>query len=158
MTLSMTFEDVRINWLQQPDLMDCVWIDGCCFERPHSVESLTDWLRNGNGRHVGIVLKCQSLVQGFALYSLHDRSVHLERLAVAPHARQQGVATILLLRLCSKVAQGRRRCITCQVQERNLPMQRLLRSLCFRCTGMEPDRESPGDDLLNFRYLALKVS
>lgn len=158
MTTTMTKDELQVDWLAAKDLLDCCWIDGQCFEPCHTAESLTDWLRNGKGRHVGIVLRWRRMVQGFLLYHNHDRSVHLERLAVSPNARRQGVATLLLLRMIQKVhAGGRRRCLTCSVEERNLPAQLLLRRLEFLCTGTRPDTERSGDRVLCFRYLALDV-
>ncbi len=153
----MTMHEVRLDYIFPNDLPDVLWIDGQCFRDPHSGETLNAWLRAGRGRRIGIVLRVQQVIQGFVLYENHQHSVELHRLAVTPTARRQGVATLLLLRLQSKVQSGKRRCITCQVDEHNLPMQKLLRSLCFRCTGSSPDPlpDLEGDLMLNFRYLSL---
>ncbi len=157
MSLNITLHDVSIDWITPSDLPDVLWIDGQCFRDPHSGETLTAWLHAGRGRRIGIVLRVGQVMQGFALYEMHKHSLHLHRLAVTPTARQQGVATLLLLRLQSKVQSGKRRCITAQVDERNVPMQKLLRCLCFRCTGSSPDPlpDLEGDLMLNFRYVSL---
>jgi ribosomal protein S18 acetylase RimI-like enzyme len=96
------------------------------------------------------------MVLGYALYRLHDRSFHLERLAVSPHCRRQGIATCLLLFLTTRAQSlGRRRCVTTCCEERNLPVQCLLRALGFRCISSRPDPDLPEERVYFFRYLAL---
>ncbi len=91
-------------------------------------------------------------VQGFMVYTLHERRLTLHRLAVRPEYKRQGVATALLRKLCSKLSSHRRTAVTIEVDGDNLPGCCLLRKAGFRCVRLT---QRDGADVYSFRFLNL---
>jgi len=72
-------------------------------------------------------------------FDLPSRCLDLLRLAVCPTFRRQGVGTALVDKLKSKITSQRRRLLTVDVPETNLPAHLFLAAQGLRATAVVPD-------------------
>jgi ribosomal-protein-alanine N-acetyltransferase len=95
-------------------------------------------------------------IVGYLCVSHNRRGWWIDNMAVHPRYRRQGVASSLLQHLSNTVAPGGR--IACAVTEANLVTQLLLRSLGFRCVGIQHGYYSNGANAYIFRWQAPTAS
>lgn len=136
----------HIRWLIRRDLAEVVEIEEDVFEYPWTEHDFVCTLRNRN--IIGMVAEVEDRVAGYMIYCLHKNRLHLINLAVARPYWRHGVGTALVSRLISKLSQQRRRAITTEVRETNLPAQLFFKRLGLAATCVMAqyyDTNSAGD-------------
>lgn len=142
----------QIRWLIRRDMGDVLNIEHACFEYPWTEEEFLCALRQRNC--IGMVAELNHQVVGFMVYELHRSRLNLLSFAVAPKHQRKGIGTAMVLRLQDKLSQQRRKQITLEVRETNLPAQLFFRSHGFKATGVIRDRyDDCTEDAYSMRYV-----
>lgn len=126
------------------------WMDQClhrdglhqvqrvCFPdecwRPEDLDRFAD----RPGQVIKAIVTEDGTVIGSLLYRLTDSKLVLRRVAVLPPYRRRGVAHAALTTLTGRSNPLRRGLYLARVREHNVPVQRLLAGLGFRCEHTEP--------------------
>lgn len=130
---------VNIRWMIRHDLPACEAIEFAGFPEAWEADDFLARLRRRDCIGVVAASVRDGGVLGYAIYTLHQTYMTLDRLAVAPRARQCGIGRALLARLQHKAATHRRDRIELAVAEENLPAQKWLRACGWRAVGIGPD-------------------
>jgi ribosomal-protein-alanine N-acetyltransferase len=131
--------DLSIRWIIRRDLDEILPIEESSFEHPWTEEDFVSCLRQRN--NVGVIAEDyrQRKVFGFMIYELHQTKFRILNFAVDPAYRRTGVGKFLFQRMFDKLSQQRRKEITLEVRETNVPAQLFLASLNFKCTSILRD-------------------
>jgi [ribosomal protein S18]-alanine N-acetyltransferase len=122
--------DVQIRWMIRRDMPEVLQIERQSFEFAWSEEDFLNCLRQRNC--IGMVAEAREQIVGFMIYELLKSQLHVLNFAVAKPMRRQGVGTLMMDRLISKLSQQRRQEILLEVRESNLEAQ-----LFFRRNGLQ---------------------
>lgn len=126
--------NVATRWLRRNDMnrlltleryghLSCPWAE-------------EDFIRILKKRNVWpIVLKIENALIGYAIYELQKNSIRIIRLVIGLQHRRQGYGTYLTQRL----NRHHRNLIFCDVPDRILEVQLLLKKLNFICTDHKPN-------------------
>lgn len=88
---------------------------------------------------IGMTVERGEAVIGHMIYELHDHHLEVLRMVVHPRYQRQGVGSLMLAKLRSKLSSHRRSHLVIIVPERNVPMQLFLRSQQFLCEHVSRD-------------------
>jgi ribosomal-protein-alanine N-acetyltransferase len=127
----------HIRWTIRRDMPEILAIERARFEYPWSEEDFVRVLRNRNC--IGMVCEWNDAVVGFMVYELHCNRMHLLNLAVAADWSRLGVGSAMVAKLKSKLNPSRRRTISLEVRESNLPAQLFFRAMGFRAVSVARD-------------------
>lgn len=108
----------HVRWMIRRDMPTVLAIESECFEFPWGEEDFVRCLRQRNC--IGMVAEFEEQVVGFMIYELHKTRLHLLGLAVSPLLQRQGIGSVMMQKLLSKLCQQRRHTIACEVRESNL--------------------------------------
>ena len=125
---------VNIRWMMLRDIPEVIRIEKESFEYPWSEDDFFHCLRQRNC--IGMVAEHEGRVVGFMIYELPKTKIRLLSMATATTFRRQGVGTMMLAKLKSKLSGQRRTRITIEVRETNLPAQLFFRATGFRATSI----------------------
>jgi ribosomal-protein-alanine N-acetyltransferase len=148
---------VHIRWLIRRDMPEVMSIDMLSFEHPWREEEFLRFLRQRNC--IGMIAepRGQDTVVGFMIYELHKSHLWLERLAVCPRHRRQGIGRQMIGSMIKKLSSHRRRAITIRVRESNLAGQLFFRAQGFAATNVERGWfEDTGEDAYELEYRLAK--
>lgn len=127
--------DFRPSWMLVSDLHQVLAIERESFEFPWTERDFRWVLQRRNC--IGLVVRHRERsIAGCAVYALHATRVELLNLAVAADCRRLGIGTLLIRRLCGRLATSGRRSLGLEVRESNLPAQLFYRRLGFTCLGL----------------------
>ena len=144
--------DVQIRWLIRRDMGEVLDIERASFENSWTEEDFLCCLRQRNC--IGMVAEHDRRVVGFIIYELHKARLRVLNIAVATDCRRQQVGSQLLTRLVEKLSQQRRREITLDVRESNLPAQLFYQSQGFRAVCvLRRHYDDTEEDAYVMRYL-----
>ena len=139
--------------LTAADLPALAALEGACFSHPWTERQLTADLENDLLTHLGAVSPEGALLGYAQVRTILDEGT-LERIAVAPQYRRQGVAEALLRRLMED-GKDRLAFLTLEVRAGNAPAVGLYEKLGFQAVGRRKNyyREEGEDALLMTAYL-----
>lgn len=120
---------IHVRWMIRRDMPEVRAIERESFEYPWSPDEFHEALAYRTT--VGMVAEDSNRVVGFMVFMLGNTKLELWSLAVAADRRREGVGTALVEKLVSKLSERRRR-ITLEVRETNLPAQMFFRAQGFR--------------------------
>lgn len=144
----MSFE---IRWLIRRDMPRVLQIEKASFTIPWEEEDFLFYLRQRTC--IGLVVEHCKQVEGYVIYELDKRTLHLLNLAVSPDNRRTGIGTAILDKLKDKLSQIGRTDLMMTVRENNVPSQLFLRTQDFRAISSERGHyEDTGEDGIIFRY------
>lgn len=147
----MELQRVRLRWMIRRDMLAVLEIERLSFDHPWSADVFMRTLRCQNC--IGMVAECDELVVGYAIYRLQRHSLEILNFAVHPDFRRQQVGTAILDKLKRKLSPQRRKRITLQVRETNLPAQLFFRACGMRATIVVKDAfEDSDEDAYIFRF------
>ena len=138
---------VWIRWLIRRDMPEVLEIENRSFQNPWTHDDFIACLRQRSV--IGVVAESKgkgSTIFWFMLYELHGDKLVLLNFAVAPEVRRTGVGLAMAQRLIDNLAQQRRRLITAETSEENLPAQ-----LFFADCGFKANRCVDGQ--IKFQYV-----
>jgi len=145
---------VHIRWMIRRDMTEVLDIEQESFEFPWYEEDFIRCLRQRNC--IGMVAEHGERIVGFMIYELHKSRLHILNFAVADAFRQREVGRQMAEKLISKLSSQRRRRISLEVRETNLPAQMFFKQLGFRATSVLRSfyEDSPEDAyLMQFHYV-----
>jgi [ribosomal protein S18]-alanine N-acetyltransferase len=124
---------MMVQWMVMSDLETVCFIEKQSFQFAWSRAEFLNQL--GKRNTIGMVAEEDDTVVGFMVYTLCEKTIVLENLAVAPQQRRKGYGKAMIEKLVSKLSPERRSRVTSLVRETNLDAQLFLRSCGFRCVG-----------------------
>lgn len=125
---------VYIRWMIRRDMPEVLTIERQGFEFPWTEEDFVRCLRQRNC--IGMVAEHDERVVGYMVYELCKNRLQLLNIAVRGEFRRRGVGTAMVWKLQTKLSAQRRRVLTLEVGERNLPAQLFFRAVGFQATGV----------------------
>lgn len=141
----------HVRWIVSRDMDEIIGLDSASFE-PWLRWNRAEWsdVLKDHGV-IGLVIADLETdrVLGCVVYRLQKHRIEVLKLIVHPMFRRCGLARELLVRVVLKLSRRERNQATCDVPERSLDAQLLLRSLgwkCRACVGPVHDR------VLKFAY------
>jgi ribosomal-protein-alanine N-acetyltransferase len=142
---------VHVRWMVRRDFREVMAIENSCFEFPWGAEDFQTCLKQRNC--IGMVADMDGQVVGFMIYETPKNRIHLLNIATSPEFQHHGIATQMVQKLISKLAnQGRTR-ISMEIRESNLPALVFFRSRGFRATGvLRCFYEDTNDDAYVMQY------
>ena len=124
---------MEIRWMIRRDLPEVMAIENASFDRPLPEAELVNTLRSRNS--IGMVVEDGDKVLGFMIYLLHKTSLEILNFAVHPDYRRQGIATLMIDKLISKLSKQRRERILIAVNEHFSDAHKFFSSVGFRAIG-----------------------
>lgn len=156
---------VHVRWMVRRDMAPVLEIERESFEFPWREEDFVRVLRQRNC--IGMVAEyCnpklpenQLEVAGCMVYEMDKTRIHLLTLAVAPEFRRRGVGSQMVDALVKKLSTQRRRRITLEVRESNLPAQLFFRTAGFRAVSVLRDfYDDTDEDAYLMEYVLQKAA
>lgn len=123
----------HIRWMIRRDMPEVLNIENAAFEFPWDEGDFIYCLRQRNC--IGKIAEHEDQVLGYILYELHKSRIHILNMAVDPLSRRLGIGMQFVRDLQGKLSPQRRRRLTTNVRETNLPAQ-----LFFRRCGLRAVR------------------
>ena len=137
--------DVSVRWMIKRDMPEVCEIENRSFDEPWSEKEFLCCL--AQRANIGVVAEStRGAIYGFMIYELCAGGLVLRNFAVAPEVRRTGVGRAMVERLVDKLSEQRRRWITTEISEGNLPAQ-----LFFSGCGFKATRSVAG--LISFQYV-----
>ena len=124
----------HIRWIVRRDMDAMLEIERESFEFPWREDDFVRCLRQRDC--IGMAAEHREQVVGFMVYELTKTRIHLLNFAVAPEFRHRGVGSRMVAELAKKLSAQRRRRITLEVRESNLPAQLFFRAAGFRAVSV----------------------
>lgn len=142
---------VHIRWMIRRDESQVMQIEQLSFDQAWTWDDFQQCLRQRNC--IGMVAEIGDQVVGYMIYELHKHELHLLNLAVHPARRHRSIGRQLMEKLASKLSSHRRRAITVDVRETNLPAQLFFRACGFRAVKVRRGLyEDTGEDAIAMIY------
>lgn len=142
---------VHIRWMIRRDMPEVLSAES---ENPQFSWTEEDFLRCLRQRNcIGMVAELGERIVGYMIYELHKHKLHILNFGVHPRWRRQGIGSLMVAKLVSKLSTHRRTCITLEVRESNLNAQLFFRKQGF--LGIKVLRgffEDTGEDAYLMRY------
>lgn len=102
---------------------------------------------------IGMVVEVEDKVNGYMVYELHEKRIHVLNFVVHPNARHCGIGTMMVTKLISKLSSHRRQKITLALRESNLIAQVFFRNRGFKATRILRNYyEDSGEDAFYMEY------
>jgi [ribosomal protein S18]-alanine N-acetyltransferase len=131
--------DVHIERIDaSSDLGPIVALEHESFTNPWSREALEWELRNSDVTRVYALRGEDGQTQAFCACWVIFDELHINTIAVAPSARRQGLATILLRHVIAEAARAGATRATLEVRESNTPALKLYEALGFTVSARRP--------------------
>lgn len=142
----------QVRWLIRRDMDEVLEIENRSYQYPWAELDFLARLRQSNC--IGTVYESgNGLIHGFMIYELHQSTLRVLNLAVAPEVRRTGVGRTMICRLIDKLSQQRRRFIEIEVRETNLQAQLFFASAGFRAVKViRKQFTDTNEDAFLFRY------
>ncbi len=142
---------VHIRWMIRRDMPEVLQAEQDSFEYSWTEEDFLRCLRQRNC--IGMVAEQGEKVVGFMIYELHKAKLHILNFAVSPSCRRVGVGRQMIAKLISKLSSHRRKRITLEVRETNLPAQLFFKAMDFRAVRVLRNYyEDSGEDAFLMQY------
>ena len=142
---------VHIRWMIRRDMPEVLQIERLAFDDPWDEATFYRCLRQRNC--IGMVAERGERVVGYMVYELTKTQIHLLNFAVAEENRREGVGSQVFAALRKKLSPERRRRITLEVRETNLPAQLFFRELkCRAVSVLHHFYDSTTDDAYRMQY------
>lgn len=122
----------QIRWLIRRDMPEVLEIENASFEYVWNEEDFLCCLRQRNC--IGMVAENDHEINGFMIYELHKEKLRIINFAVASIHRRKGIGSSMTNRLIEKLSQQRRKEISLEVRETNLPAQLFFKDQGFKAT------------------------
>lgn len=147
-----------IRWLIRRDMDEVLEIEKRSFQFPWTEEEFLLCLRQRNC--IGTVYESsQGYIHGFMLYELHQSTLRLLNIAVAPEVRGTGVGRAMVQRLVDKLSDQKRRFVEAEVRETNLKAQLFFSAAGFRAVKtLRKHYDDTDEDAILFRYTLPETS
>ena len=143
--------NTRTRWLIRRDLPDVLAIEYDSFDNPWSESDFLAALRQRNC--IGLVAERDDRIVGFMIYELHKHRLRVLNFAVCGDSRRSEVGTQMIQKLIGKLSLQRRKEITLEVRETNLPAQLFFKSQGIRAIEVIRDYyEDTDEDAFVMRY------
>lgn len=143
--------DIHIRWMIRRDLKSVLEIEKESFEFPWTEDEFIRCLRQRDC--IGMVAECNEQIVGYMIYELHKQRLQVLSFAVHPHHRFEGIGSIMVDKLVSKLAYQRRNRILLEIRETNLPAQMFFKKLGFRAINiLKGFYKDTTEDAYVFRY------
>jgi ribosomal-protein-alanine N-acetyltransferase len=144
---------VHIRWKIRRDLPEVLDIEHASFPQPWGEEDFIRCLRNRNC--IGMVAEYSEKVVGFMVYELLKGQLRIMNFAVHPAYRRRGIGRAMIEKLKSKLSPntGRRKRISLEIRDDNLPAMLFFRAMKFRGLSVLRDfYEESDQDAISFMY------
>lgn len=143
--------DVQIRWLIRRDMAEVLEIEQSSFEFAWTEEDFLCCLRQRNC--IGMVAEHNHRIVGFMIYELHRDKLQILNFAVSESYRRRTVGRQMVLRLVDRLSQQRRKEISLEVRERNLPAQQFFKSQEFKAVDvLRGHYDDTSEDAYLMRY------
>jgi len=142
---------VHIRWMIRRDMPEVLSAESENAPFSWTEEDFLRCLRQRNC--IGMVAEHGERIVGYMIYELHKHKLHILNFGVHPRWRRQGIGSLMIAKLFSKLSTHRRTCITLEVRESNLDAQLFFRKQGF--LGIKVLRgffEDTGEDAYLMRY------
>ncbi len=146
-------DNICIRWMVRSDISKILQIERASFEFPWSREDLIATLQQPNC--IGMTAEYQGRIVGFMVYRLFYKKIHLLNFAVHPQYRRQGIGSVMIKKLISKLGRKKGVKIYLEVRETNLRAQLFFRKMGFRAVDI---LKNYYEDTLEDSYLMEYVS
>lgn len=135
-------------------MVEVLNIEQACFEHYWTEEDFLATLRQRNCIGMVAIDLEQQPILGFMLYELHNTKMRILKFAVHPDYQRQGIGTAMVNRLKDKLSQQRRKELTLETRESNLPSQLFWKSQGFQCVDvLRQHYDDTDEDAYRFEYL-----
>ncbi len=142
--------NIQTRRMMAADCTSVIAIERASFACPWTLAGLVRKLRPEEKIVNGRVAVHNGRVIGHVVYELSRTRIELLTLAVDPIFRRRGAASLLIGDMTKKLSYERRRVLSLEVAERNLPACQFLRSQGFRWTKTIPHRFCNGESAYRF--------
>ena len=139
-----TYSPIKTRFLTKSDFPDILRIEIESFSEPISEGEYRQFLLTHE--NAGTVAEIDGKVVGYMFFSYKIGYILLHSIAVEKKYRRKTIATQLVDKLKMKLEPATFRSIRCDVWEKNLAMQLLLKSCGFFCTEIVPGSFKPPHD------------
>jgi len=149
-----------IRWMIRRDMPEVLDIEDNSFEYPWSEEDFVNCLRQRNCIPM-ISESNKNIINGYMIYELHKKRLHILNFAVDQEYRRRGIGTQMITKLQGKLSHQKRTRLLIEVRERNLPMLKFLKSQGFRATNVLRDfYEDTTEDayLMEYKHRSLEYN
>jgi len=141
----------QIRWLIRRDMGEVLDIEKEVAEVPWGEEEFLASMRRRNC--IGMVAENDQYIKGFMIYELHKSKLRILNFAVDPDVQRKGIGTQMVERLVDKLSQQRRREITIELRETNLPAQYFFKAQDFKAVQVARGYfDDTGEDAYIMRY------
>jgi ribosomal-protein-alanine N-acetyltransferase len=131
----------HVRWMIASDMLAVLSTESACFEFPWTEKDFIRCLRQRNC--VGMVVEEivgddeRGAVVGYMIYEIHPTRTHWLSFAVHPAWRGTGAGYAMLCKMRRALEyHAKRKRLTCEVRETNLPTQQWLRRQGFKAYGI----------------------
>jgi ribosomal-protein-alanine N-acetyltransferase len=121
---------IHIRWMIRRDMPEVLGAEADNHDLSWSEEDFLRCLRQRNC--IGMVAEQGERIVGFMIYELHKHKLHIMNFGVHPRWRRQGIGSLMVSKLISKLSSHRRTSITLEVRETNLDAQLFFRQQGFK--------------------------
>lgn len=126
----------HVRWMIRMDMPEVLRIENECYPQPWIEDDFIHILRQRN--HIGMVVEeDQTKVVGFVIYSLDKTYNRIVNIAVDPTYQRQGIGSLILDKLKSKLCPSRRSKIILDVRESAMGCILFLKSQGFMATKVQ---------------------
>lgn len=147
---SGTSLNTHVRWMIRRDAEEVLAIDRQSYKPSLNAKGLTNLLKSR--RIIGMVLELDDIVAGFMIYDLRKTELDVVRMAVARQFRRQGLGSAMLDKLKGKLSINRRRKITVDTSDFNLPAHLFLKANQFTATHVIREWNDDGSDGYAFEF------
>lgn len=143
---------LSVRWMVRADLPAVVEIEWLCFQHPWTAK---DFERMNKERSVVVMVVEEELndeIVGYIVYESFENRICLMNLGIKPCYQRHGIGSMLVDRLASKLAEGKREKLVAEVRETNVDAQLFFKKCGFKCvkTMRGYYDEVPGEDAYLF--------
>ena len=144
-----------VRWSVKKDISGIFDVERKSSDNPWTEDIFYQYLTERNSiMMVAYPKKEYNEVLGFMIYELRKGKINLVRITVDPDLRSEGIGSIMMHKLKSKLSENRRKEIIFNIRESNLDGQLFLKNQGFKTTGKiyRRDYEETGEDVYPMSY------
>lgn len=142
---------VHFRWMIRRDMPEVLEIENKSFDFPWEEDDFIRCLHQRNC--IGIVAEQADRVVGYMVYELEKGQLRILNFAVCPTLRRASVGRQMMTKMIGKLSHTRRKYLTTEIRETNLPAQLFFRSMGFRCVSvLRGFYDDTTEDALCFSY------